>query len=55
MKTKEKTVETKKKSKGKKALKVICIILAVIIGAAGICAVLSATGNKANIEKISAF
>lgn len=55
MKTKEKTVETKKKGKGKKALKVLCIILAVIIGAAGVCAILSATGNRANIEKISAF
>lgn len=55
MKTKEKNVETKKKSKGKKALKVLCIILAVIIGAAGICALLSSAGNKANIEKISAF
>lgn len=55
MKTKEMNAETKKKSKGKKALKVICIILAVIIGSAGICAVLSTTGNKANIEKISAF
>ena len=48
MKTKEKTVETKKKSKGKKALKVLCVILAVIIGAAGVCAVMSSVGNKAN-------
>ncbi len=55
MKTKEKNVETKKKSKGKKALKVLCIVLAVIVAAAGICAVFSSTGNKANIEKISAF
>ncbi|MBQ9913024.1 MAG: metallophosphoesterase [Clostridia bacterium] len=55
MKTKEKNAEIKKKSKGKKALKVLCIILAVIIAAAGVCAVVSAMGNKANIEKIASF
>ncbi len=55
MKTKEKNVETKKKNKGKTALKVLCIVLAVIIGAAGVCAAVSALGNRANIEKISAF
>ncbi len=55
MKTKEKTVEVKKKSRGKKALKVLCVILAVIIAAAGVCAAVSAVGNKANIEKIASF
>ena len=55
MKTKEKNVETKKKSKGKTALKILCVFLAVIVAAAGVCAVLSTTGNKANIEKISSF
>ncbi len=51
----KKEKNTKKKSKGKAALKGLCIFLAVIIAAAGICAVLSLTGNKANTEKISAF
>ena len=55
MKTETKQANTKKKSKGKAALKALCIFLAVIVAAAGICAVLSVTGNKANIEKISAF
>ena len=55
MKTEEKATNTKKKSKGKKALKVLCVLLAVIVAAAGVCAVLSITGNKANTEKISAF
>ena len=53
--TKEKNTVVKKKSKGKKALKILCIILAVIVAGAGVCAVLSSTGNKANIEKITAF
>ncbi|MBR5438093.1 MAG: metallophosphoesterase, partial [Clostridia bacterium] len=55
MKTQEKRTETKKKSKGKKALKVFAVILAALICFAGVAAVMSATGNKANIEKISAF
>lgn len=53
--TKEKKTVNKKKSKGKTALKVLCVIFAVIIAAAGICAVVSTAGNKGNIEKMSAF
>ncbi len=48
-------VKTKKKGKGKKALAVIGIILAVIIAFAGVMAIVSATGNKANIEKANSF
>ena len=44
-----------KKSKGKKALKVILIILCVIIVLAGISALVSTIGNKANMEKAKSF
>ena len=54
MKTKEKaTVKTK--GKGKKALKIIGIILAVIVILVGVAAIANITGNKGNIEKIAAF
>ena len=51
-----KTPETKvKKKKGKKALKVIGIILAVIIAAVGVCTIISSVGNKANMELALSF
>ncbi len=53
MKTKEKEVKTKKK--GKKALKVIGVILALIVAFSCVSAVISVTGNKANIEKCASF
>ena len=55
MKTKEQTTTAKKKGKGKKALKVLGIILAVIVILVGIAAVVNVIGNKGNIEKIAAF
>lgn len=55
MKTKENAVQTKKKGKGKKALKVLAIILAVIVVFACTTAVISVIGNKANIEKCASF
>ncbi len=48
-------VRSAKKGKGKKALAVIGIILAVIVLFAGVMAVVSVTGNKANIEKANSF
>ena len=45
----------KTKNKGKKALKILAGILAVIVVLVGIAAVVNATGNKGNIEKIAAF
>ena len=53
MKTKEKT--TKKKNKGKTALKVIAGILVVILVLTGVATVANSAGNKGNIEKIAAF
>ena len=55
MKTKEQTTTAKKKSKGKKALKILGVILAVIVILVGIAAVVNVIGNKGNIEKIAAF
>ena len=54
MKTKEKTT-TKKKNKGKTALKVIAGILVVILVLTGVATVANSAGNKGNIEKIAAF
>ena len=54
MKTKEKSTVAPKKN-GKKALKVIGIILAVIVILVGVAAVANIVGNKGNIEKIAAF
>ena len=54
MKTKEKDV-VKKKSKGKLALKIMAVVLAVIIALAGVAAIANSAGNKGNIEKIAAF
>lgn len=42
--------KTKKKGRGKKALKVIAVILAVIVLATGVCTVINTVGNKANLE-----
>ena len=57
MKTKEKAEnqQTKKKGKGKKALKVLCIILAVIVVLGAATAVVNTIGNKGNIEKAESF
>lgn len=55
MKTKEQTTTAKKKGKGKKALKILGVILAVIVILVGIAAVVNVIGNKGNIEKIAAF
>ena len=54
MKTKEKNT-TKKKNKGKTALKVIAGILVVILVLTGVATVANSAGNKGNIEKIAAF
>ena len=54
MKVKEKTT-TKKKNKGKTALKVIAGILVVILVLTGVATVANSAGNKGNIEKIAAF
>ncbi len=51
----KKTEKTKKKGRGKKALKVLAIILAVIVVFACTTAVISVIGNKANIEKCASF
>lgn len=55
MKTKEKQAETKKKSKGKAFLKVLCCVLAVIVVFVGITVAVTVVGNKGNMEKISSF
>ncbi len=56
MKTKEKTANpAKKKNKGKLALKILGVFLAVVVVIAAVTAIVNVMGNKANIEKISAF
>lgn len=55
MKTKEQTTAVKKKSKGKIALKILGVILAVIVIFVAAAAVINVIGNKGNIEKIAAF
>ena len=54
MKTKEKNT-TKKKNKGKLALKIIAGILVVIVALVGVATIANSMGNKGNIEKIAAF
>lgn len=54
MKTKEKNT-TKKKNRGKVAIKVIAGILVVIIALVGVATVANSVGNKGNIEKLAAF
>lgn len=53
--TKNKEKKAVKKGRGKKALKVISIILAVILIFVAVTAAVSAIGNKANIEKAGSF
>lgn len=53
--TKNKETKVKKKGKGKVALKVLGIILAVIVVFVAVTTVISVIGNKANIEKAQTF
>lgn len=58
MKTKEKTEvqkTVKKKGRGKKALKVLCVILAVIVLLGAVAGVVNTVGNKGNIKKAQSF
>ncbi len=55
MKTKEQNQTTKKKSKGKLALKILGIFVALVAVFAVVAAIMSSVGNKGNIEKIAAF
>ncbi len=50
-----KTKEKKKTGRGKVALKVIGVILAVIVVAVGVCTVINIVGNKANMKKALSF
>ncbi len=54
MKAKEQNTKTKK-NRGKTALKIFGIFCAVLVAFIAVTAVITATGNKANAEKISAF
>lgn len=53
--TTNKEIKIRKKSKGKTALKVVGVILAVIVLFFAVTAVISVIGNKANIEKANSF
>ena len=50
-----KTKEKKKTGKGKKVLKVLGCILAVIVLAVAVCTIINVVGNKANLEKALSF
>lgn len=55
MKTKENAATKKKTGKGKKVLKVLGVICALLVVFIAVTAIITVVGNKANSEKISAF